>query len=98
MASETPDRRVNLKAKGANDNIKRQPNDRDEAPDDQSLRLRGVIKQAASDIEHGLVDTDLRGTPGVERTVERRTGADQADPQPDRERDMRERPSQRGQR
>ena len=94
MASETPDRRVNLKAKIANDNIKRQPHERDEAPDDQSLRPRGVIKQAASDIEHGLVDTDMRGTPGVERTVERRST--QADPQPDRENDMRERPGTRG--
>lgn len=45
-----------------------QPDERDETPeagpvDRKVLGPRLVIQQAASDIEHGLKDTDLHGTP-----------------------------------
>ena len=52
------------------------------------------MKQAASDLENGLVDTENyegRGTPGIEQAVEPKPGASgQAEPQPDRHRDMRD--------
>jgi hypothetical protein len=50
-----------------------------------------VIKQAASDLEQGLVDTDARATPGISEAVTPASGASgQAQPQPDRHRDMRD--------
>jgi hypothetical protein len=49
-----------------NDGKPRLPNERDTAPDVQSLEPRQKIKQAHDDIEHGLVDTDLRGERGLE--------------------------------
>jgi hypothetical protein len=80
MAAETPDRRVNTDAKIENDGVKRQPHERDESPDGQDQAPTGVMKQAASDLEQGLVDTDLRNTPGVAPTG----GAGEAKPQADR--------------
>ena len=68
MVSETQDRKLNIDAKIENDGVKRQPHERDEAPDGQDSAPRGVMEQAASDIEQGLVDTDLyktQGQPGV---------------------------------
>ncbi|MGZ3185078.1 MAG: hypothetical protein ACXU8N_21815 [Telluria sp.] len=101
MAAETPDRRINTDAPIRNDGEKRQPHERDESPDAQDTRPRGVIRQAQSDIEQGLVDTDARNTPGVE-TVADVHGDGQAAPQPDRQRGMRERtptsPTTRGER
>lgn len=91
MVTESKDRRVNTDAKIENDGVKRQPHERDESPDGQDQQPRGVMKQAASDLEQGLVDTDLRGTPGVEKAVEPAAGASgQAQPQPDRSNDMRD--------
>jgi hypothetical protein len=91
MATETKDRRINTDAKIENDQVKRQPHERDEAPDAQDQKPRGVMKQAADDLAQGLVDTDLRGTPGVERAVQPDAGASgQARPQPERSKDMRE--------
>lgn len=91
MVSESKDRYVNTDAKIENDQVKRQPHERDEAPDAQDQRPRGVIRQAAEDIEHGLVDTDLRNTPGVEQAVQGAPGADrQANPLPERSKDMRD--------
>jgi hypothetical protein len=49
-----------------NDGKPRLPNERDTAPDVQAPEQRRVIKQAHDDIEHGLVDTDLRGERGLE--------------------------------
>jgi len=50
-----------------NDGEQRMPHERDETPDGQEQRQRSVIRQAASDIEQGLVDTDRRNQPGVEQ-------------------------------
>ncbi len=91
MVTESKDRRVNTDAKIENDGVKRQPHERDEAPDGQDQQPRGVMKQAAADLAQGLVDTDLRGTPGVEKAVAPESGASgQATPQPDRSKDMRD--------
>lgn len=45
----------------------RLPHERDESHDSQTDKPRDVIRQAHTDIEDGLVDTDRRGTPGVEK-------------------------------
>ncbi len=81
MTTEAPDRRVNTDAKVDNDGVKRQPHERDESPDGQDQAPTGVGKQAASDLAQGLVDTDLRNTPGVAPAS---GGSGQARPAPDR--------------
>ena len=81
MTAEAPDRRVNTDAKVDNDGIKRQPHERDESPDGQDQAPTGVGKQAASDLAQGLVDTDLRNTPGAPPAG---GGAGQAKPAADR--------------
>jgi hypothetical protein len=91
MVIETKDRFVNTDAKIENDGMKRQPHERDESPDGQDQEPRGIIKQAAEDLAQGLVDTDLRNTPGLSVAVEPEAGATgQANPQPDRHRSMRD--------
>jgi hypothetical protein len=86
------DRRINTDAKIENDGVKRQPHERDESPDGQDQRPSGIMKQAAADLAQGLVDTDLRNTPGLDQAVDPAAGATgQATPQPDREDGMRER-------
>jgi hypothetical protein len=86
------DRRINTDAKIENDGVKRQPHERDESPDGQNQRPAGIMKQAAADLAEGLVDTDLRNTPGLDHAVDQSAGATgQANPQPDREDGMRER-------
>jgi hypothetical protein len=91
MVIETKDRFVNTDAKIENDGVKRQPHERDESPDGQDQEPRGIMKQAAEDLAQGLVDTDLRNTPGISEAVEPGAGATgQANPQPDRHRSMRD--------
>lgn len=82
MATETRDRRVNTDARVENDGVKRLPHERDESPDAQDAKPRGVMEQAASDLEQGLVDTDLHGTRGIEQAVSHSGGTGQAKPQP----------------
>ena len=92
MAADTPDRRVNTDAKIENDGVKRQPHERDESPDGQDQSPTGVGKQAASDLANGLVDTDLRNTPGLDHAVDAAAGASgEAKPQADRGDAMRDR-------
>ena len=91
MVIETKDRFVNTKEPMSNDGVKRQPHERDETPDAQDQEPRGIMKQAAKDLEQGLVDTDARATPGISEAVDAAPGATgQAQPQPDRHRDMRD--------
>jgi hypothetical protein len=91
MVTESKDRRVNTDAKIENDGVKRQPHERDESPDGQDQKPRGVMKQAAEDLAQGLVDTDLHNTPGIEKAVTPDANASgQANPQPDRSKDMRD--------
>ena len=89
MATETRDRRVNTDARIETDGVKRRPHERDESPDGQDAKPRGVMEQAASDLEQGLVDTDLHGTRGIEEAVPHGGGSGQAKPQPDAAKGMR---------
>jgi hypothetical protein len=91
MVQEEKDRVVNTDRKIEEQSYKREPHERDESPDGQGVRPRGVMKQAAEDLEQGLVDTDARATPGVSEAVDPAPDATgQANPQPDRHRDMRD--------
>ncbi|MQA23047.1 hypothetical protein [Rugamonas rivuli] len=81
------DAHVNTDAKVENDGVKRLPHERDEAPDAQDAKPRNVMKQAASDIERGLVDTDLHNQPGVEKTRAPGPTPATAQPQPGSKRD-----------
>ncbi|OEZ62074.1 hypothetical protein [Duganella sp. HH105] len=81
------DAHVNTDAKVENDGVKRMPHERDEAPDAQDAKPRNVMKQAASDIERGLVDTDLHNQPGVEKTRAPGPAPATAQPQPGNKRD-----------
>lgn len=89
MVKETPDRKVNTDEKTENDGVKRMPHERDESPEGHAEGPRGVMKQAASDLAQGLVDTDLRGTPGVEKVVPQGGASGQAKPQADAAEGMR---------
>lgn len=66
MANSLKDIHINTDTTVKNDGVPRQPNDRDESPDSQTAQPQKKMKQAHADIERGLVDTDLHGTPGVE--------------------------------
>jgi hypothetical protein len=91
MVEEAKDRVVNTDRKIEEQDDKREPHERDESPDGQGIKPRGIIKQAAEDLEQGLVDTDLRQTPGTSEAVEPRPGATgEANPLPERNRDMRD--------
>jgi hypothetical protein len=58
---------INTEEPVKNDGVKRLPHERDESPDAQTITPRDVMRQAASDLEQGLVDTDLHGERGVEK-------------------------------
>jgi hypothetical protein len=91
MVTETKDRYVNTQAPIENDQVKRQPHERDESPDAQDQRPRGVIRQAAEDLAQGLVDTDARDGTDIEEATQPAPGATgQANPLPERSRDMRD--------
>jgi hypothetical protein len=51
------------------DDVMRSPYERDMLTDQQEMKPREIMKQAASDLERGLVDTDLRGMRGVEKVA-----------------------------
>lgn len=74
---------VNTDAKVRDDGVKRMPHERDEAPDDNGAKPRSIIRQAAADVESGMVDTDLHNQRGVQKP---RADA-QAQPQPNVKRD-----------
>jgi hypothetical protein len=91
MVQEEKDRVVNTDRKIEEQSYKREPHERDESPDGQGIKPRGIIKQAAEDLQQGLVDTDARETPGASAAVTPAPDATgQANPQPDRNRDMRD--------
>ena len=91
MVSETKDRKINTDAKILDDGVKRLPHERDEAPDGHAKDPRGVMKQAASDLAQGLVDTDMHGERGIEEAVPggAGNGSGQAQPQADAANGMR---------
>lgn len=70
MVDETQDVKVNIAKPVSNDGKERLPHERDEAADAQNIEPREIMKQAAQDLENGLVDTDLHGIRGVEKVVQ----------------------------
>ncbi|MRV73497.1 hypothetical protein GJ700_17430 [Duganella sp. FT92W] len=85
MVTEAKDRQVNTALPAKSDDGKRLPHERDESPDGQPPKPRSVIQQAASDLEQGLVDTDMHGVRGVEKVQPKTPG--EAQPQPGSKRD-----------
>ena len=74
------DAHVNTDAKVENDGVKRLPHERDESPDAQDAKPRSIMKQAAAEIDSGMVDTDLRNQRGVQKP--KPAGKDEATAQP----------------
>ena len=81
------DRLINTEEKIKNDGQQRMPHERDESPDGQEIEPRSVMKQAAADVESGMVDTDARNKPGVEHVKTPVPRDATAQPQPNTTRD-----------
>lgn len=85
MATESTEssseRKINTDEKVKNDGVDRLPHERDESPDAQNIKPRDIMKQAASDLEQGLVDTDRRAQPGVEKVKPAPPGQARPDPE-----------------
>jgi hypothetical protein len=64
--SNAKDRKVNTTEPVGKDAGTRLPHERDESPDPTDAPPRRIMRQAARDLEQGLVDTDLHGQRGVE--------------------------------
>lgn len=63
------------------------PHERDETTEKPPHRPRTIIEQASSDLERGLVDTDLHGVRGVEQVKPTRPHPGGAAPKQDVKRD-----------
>lgn len=85
MVTEAKDRQLSTALPTQSDDGKRLPHERDESPEGHEPKTRSVIQQAASDLEQGLVDTDLHGIRGVEKVQPKAPG--KAEPQPGSKRD-----------
>jgi hypothetical protein len=59
--------KINTDEKIKNDGVERLPHERDESPEGQKPAERSIMKQAAADVDSGMVDTDLHNKPGVEK-------------------------------
>ncbi|HEX8403029.1 MAG TPA: hypothetical protein VF670_00310 [Duganella sp.] len=81
------DQQINTEEKIKNDGQQRMPHERDESPDGQEIEPRSVMKQAAADVESGMVDTDARNKPGVEHVKTPVPRDATAQPQPNTTRD-----------
>ena len=81
------DQQINTDAKVKNDGKERMPHERDESPDSQNIKPRSVMKQAAADVDSGMVDTDARNKPGVEKVKTPVPRDATARPQPNTKRD-----------
>ena len=81
------DQQINTDAKVKNDGQERMPHERDESPDSQNIKPRSVMKQAAADVDSGMVDTDARNKPGVEKVKTPVPRDATARPQPNTKRD-----------
>jgi hypothetical protein len=89
MESNKKDRLVNTTAPVKKDAGKRLPHERDESPHGATQqKTRSVMRQAAEDVERGLVDTDRHATPGLQKAPAGNRGEDtQAKPLPGTKRD-----------
>ncbi|WP_202419566.1 hypothetical protein [Pseudoduganella guangdongensis] len=68
MEPNSKDRKINTQTPVDGNAGKRLPHERDESPQGESQqRTRSVMRQAAEDVEQGLVDTDLHGKPGLQK-------------------------------
>jgi len=68
MEPNSKDRKVNTQTPVDQSGGKRLPHERDQSPQGESQQKeRSVIRQAAEDVEQGLVDTDLHGKPGLQK-------------------------------
>ena len=81
VTERSSERKINTDEKVKNDGMDRLPHERDESPDAQNVKPRDIMKQAASDLEQGLVDTDLRNGPGVEKVKPAAPGQARPDPE-----------------
>ncbi|MES2152324.1 MAG: hypothetical protein V4508_21295 [Pseudomonadota bacterium] len=81
MVTDTRDRRTDP-ARARDAGAKPLPHERDETPEHGDQAPRGVMQQAADDLEQGLVDTDLHGIRGVEASVPEPAKPGQARPRP----------------
>lgn len=61
------DQHVNTDTKVKNDGVPRMPHERDEAPDGHGAKPRSIMRQAAADVDSGMVDTDLHNQRGLEK-------------------------------
>ena len=81
-------RQIKTKRPTTPESAPRLPHERDESDDSQSSGPREDMQQAYEDIENGLVDTDLRGSLGVdEATRARHNTPGKTPPDPGRARD-----------
>lgn len=78
---------VDTTAKVRQDGDHRLPHERDESPEGKDAAPRSVGRQAASDVERGLVDTDMHGVRGVEKVRSDQPSSNPAQPQPGSKRD-----------
>lgn len=68
MEPNSKDRKVNTQEPVDRSGGKRLPHERDQSPQGETQqKARSVIRQAAEDVEQGLVDTDLHGKPGLQK-------------------------------
>jgi len=61
------DQHVNTDTRVKDDGVPRMPHERDEAPDQNGAKPRSIMRQAAADVDSGMVDTDLHNQRGVEK-------------------------------
>lgn len=88
MEPNSKDRKVNTQAPVDRSGGKRLPHERDESPQGATQqKQRSVIRQAAEDVEQGLVDTDLHGKPGLQKPHAGSESGAQARPLPGTKRD-----------
>lgn len=79
--------KINTDEKIRNDGVERLPHERDESPEGQHPKERTIMKQAAADVDSGMVDTDLRNKPGVQQVQTPAPREATAKPLPDTKQD-----------
>ncbi|MET0323560.1 MAG: hypothetical protein ABW069_22810 [Duganella sp.] len=79
--------KINTDAKIKNDGVQRLPHERDESPEGQQPAERSIMKQAAADVDSGMVDTDLHNKPGAEHVKNPAPREATANPLPDTKQD-----------
>jgi hypothetical protein len=88
MPNSLKQRQVKTKRPTHGDVAPRLPHERDESDDSQASPPRKVMRQAYQDVENGLVDTDLRGSLGVdEATRAKHNSTEPSPPSESRNRD-----------